>query len=106
MREAVRLAKGKPVLPTAWLNYDNYWDKTINASAPRELLAPPHAAIELGAPLANGAAGLLIWGHLARSVTAHYVTSHGKTNTQNKTTRIKAKKYNLIALHTPFPPNR
>jgi hypothetical protein len=64
VREAIRLAKGKPVLPVAWLNYDNYWDKTVNATAPRELLAPAHAAIELGAPLANGAAGLLIWGHL------------------------------------------
>ena len=85
MREAVRLAKGKPVLPTAWLNYDNYWDKTVNASAPRELLAPSHAAIELGAPLANGAAGLLIWGHLD---TVSHGAPLGPART-NKTTRNK-----------------
>lgn len=68
VREAVRLAtatgKHTKVMPCAWLNYDNYWDKAINQSAPRELLSPAHAAIELGGPLAAGADGLLIWGHL------------------------------------------
>ena len=64
-REAVRLAAGrKPVLPVAWLQHDNNWDHSINKTAPRQLLAPEHEAIELKTPLENGAAGVLIWGHL------------------------------------------
>ena len=64
-REAVRLAKEtKPVLPVAWLQYDNFWDHAINKTAARQLLSAEHAAIELATPLANGADGVLIWGHL------------------------------------------
>ena len=64
-REAVRLAAGrKPVLPVSWLQYDNNWDHSINKTAPRQLLSPEHAAIELQTPLENGADGVLIWGHL------------------------------------------
>jgi hypothetical protein len=70
-REAVRLAAGrKPVLPVAWLQYDNTWNHSINRTAPRQLLAPQHAAIELKTPLENGAAGVLIWGHLDSTATA------------------------------------
>jgi hypothetical protein len=64
-REAVRLAAGgKPVLPVAWLQYDNNWDRSVNKTAPRQLLSPEHAALALGTPLNNGADGVLVWGHL------------------------------------------
>eukprot|EP01043_Picozoa_sp_COSAG02_P008979 COSAG02_NODE_298_length_25350_cov_48.266999_12_plen_392_part_00 len=69
-REAIRLAKkSKPVLPVAWLQYDNFWDHAINKTAARQLLSAAHVAIELGTPLANGADGVLIWGHLDTSST-------------------------------------
>ena len=66
VREAVRLGgkAGTLVVPIIWMNYDNFWDKSINHSAPRALLTAEDAAIELGAPLRNGADGVLIWGHL------------------------------------------
>ena len=66
VREAVRLGlkAGKPVVPVTWLNYDNYWDKSINHSAPRALETAVDAAIELGEPFRSGADGILIWGHL------------------------------------------
>ena len=52
------------MLPVSWLQYDNNWDHSINKTAPRQLLSPEHAAIELQTPLENGADGVLIWGHL------------------------------------------
>ena len=64
-REAIRLAKArKPVLPVAWLQYDNFWDHSINRTAPRQLLSAAHATIALETPLSNSADGVLIWGHL------------------------------------------
>jgi hypothetical protein len=38
--------------------------QSVNRSAPRPLLSAAHAAIELGVPMQNGAAGVLVWGHL------------------------------------------
>jgi hypothetical protein len=60
VREAVRLAaatkRHTKVMPCAWLNYDNYWDQHVNHTAPRALLSPEHAEIELGA-VRTGAGG-------------------------------------------------
>ena len=66
VKEAARLAARwkKAVVPVAWMSYDDYWDKSINASAPRALLAPADAELELSTPFQHGAAGLLVWGHL------------------------------------------
>eukprot|EP00041_Stephanoeca_diplocostata_P020639 m.465221 g.465221 ORF g.465221 m.465221 type:complete len:410 (+) comp21626_c1_seq30:239-1468(+) len=63
VREAVRLAGSrKPVIPCTWLSYDNYWQ--IPPPTPRSLLSAQDLRIELSAPLAAGADGILLWGAL------------------------------------------
>ena len=67
VEEALRLApvthgSRKRVLGVVWHHYDDYW--RVPPPAPRELLGPTDLHTELLAPLAAGADGLLVWGHV------------------------------------------
>lgn len=81
VQEAVRVARraAKPVLAIVWLQYDSYYSgQGINRTAPRELLLGGDLATELRLPLENGAAGLLVWGHLDNTSSPNGVAAYSR----------------------------
>ena len=77
--EAVRVARGTPVLPLVWLQYDStYSGQGIPRTAPRDLLTPGDLHTELALPLASGAAGVLVWGSVDNSSSPNGVAAYSR----------------------------
>ena len=64
VEEARRLAAptSKRVVGVVWHHYDDYW--RVPPPTPRALLSPADLRTQLLTPLASGADGLLVWGHV------------------------------------------